>query len=543
MKKIISFTFLPVFILVLLSFYHLVTAQASHSRPRDDKQFTLLGTGDLQGRMEPSAHTIKLGIEKKQYAVVGGIERIATIIEDCKSRSTGSICVVSSGDDLMGRFFHFFQGKAIFTLMNQAGYDIIAFGNHEFDHGPGTLAESLENTGFTPLCSDLSTTDSVMKDHCKNFILRPYDGFMVGFFSLMTEDFPFVTSAGNVELIGANISTARKMVATLRQEGADLIIAISHIGLNQDRKVARAVDGIDIIFGGHSHSYLEKMEKIGDTYIINGGEKGSAVVRLDLSLDRHNQILANSVRYSLIPVKETTQTHPEVSHTLETFVRQLPETIILGTTETVWDLSKQSLRSGESPVADMINDLVLAKFDVDLVLNNAGLFRGQKQYPAGNVTDKMLHEIDEFNNDIYLLEISGKYIREILEHSANLIGKGGFLQIGGIRFTLDTGGQSQQLSQIDQKWQVTSIGNKVSNITILDKEKGWLPLDPQKEYRMASNGFLVRNGGDHYFWFNTFGSNIRNSYSTVYSVLAETIANQKVLNPTDPDGRIQITGP
>jgi len=100
----------------------------------------------------------------------------------------------------------------------------------------------------------------------------------------------------------------------------------------------------------------------------------------------------------------------------------MPAAIVLGKTETTWNLSKSSVRSGESTVADLVNDLILDKFEVDVVVNNGGAFRGNKEYLPGPVTDTMLHEIDEFENDVYLLKIQGKYLKEILEHSASQTG-------------------------------------------------------------------------------------------------------------------------
>ncbi len=532
-------------LIILLAFLtfslcpHLLPVRHIYAQHSGNKYFSLLGTADLQGLLEPSPSVVNLGSEKKSVSVVGGIERIATIIKDNRNNSQGPLIVVSLGDDLMGQYFHYFHGKAILPLMVQAGYDIFALGNHEFDRGPGVLAEAIENANITPLCSDLDISNSSLGNRCDRFTVRQYDGFSVGFFSLMTEAFSTVTTTGNVKPIDTNITVAKEMVTILQQKKVDLIVALSHIGVQQDKKVASAVDGIDIIFGGHSHKYLDSLVTVNNTYIINGGEKGPAMVRLDVTLDKNNEILPASVKYTLIPVVDSILPHPLVSSALSKFKKELPQKVILGTTKTMWDLSKGSLRNSESSVADMITDLIKKKFNVDIALINSGSLRGNKSYPIGFVTDKMLREIDEFNNDIQHLQISGKVIVEILEHSANMINKGGFLQVSGIRYTINTNNTAQQLTSKGLK-RIIAAGSKISNVTVWDKKFGWVPIDLSKTYTIATTTFLAQNGGDHYYWFKKFGEKSHNTYSTIYSILAEEITHSKTLNPAPIDGRILV---
>lgn len=146
------------------------------------KQLTFIGTADLQGHLESALRSIDLGGEGQKTDVVGGIARIATLIKDIINQSPGPVIVLSSGDDLMGRYFHTFNGKAIFTLLDTAGYEILALGNHEFDRGPGLLAQALEKTKFTTLCSDLAIKGTVMEDSCQPLLIRKYHTVQIGFF-------------------------------------------------------------------------------------------------------------------------------------------------------------------------------------------------------------------------------------------------------------------------------------------------------------------------------------------------------------------------
>jgi 5'-nucleotidase len=207
----------------------------------------------------------------------------------------------------------------------------------------------------------------------------------------------------------------------------------------------------------------------------------------------------------------------------------------------VWDLSRAALRSRESAVADMVTDLIRNQFKVDVVLNNGGSFRGDAIYPPGPVTDTMLAEIDEFESNIYLLTIQGKYLRQILEHSASQIGRGGFLQVSGIQFTIDPEAPPQQLSTPNSTdYSISQPGERIHNIRILSANGDWLPLDPKQHYRLAANDFLVKRGGDRYYWFKKYGRNIQNTYSTMGGIITDSFRQHEVVNPKKPDGRITI---
>ena len=528
-------------IVLLLTLYGVAACAPQAPSPAPAEKLTLIGTGDLQGRLEAAPHTARITESGQKIKIAGGISRLAFLIKQIKQESDNPVLVVSSGDDLMGRYFHQFSGKAIFTLMAMSGYEVLALGNHEFDHGPGVLAEALASVSLPALCSDLEVQATVMKSSCQPYLLRDYQGLTIGFFSLMTENFPVVTVTGKVQIRDSQAAVAREMIDLLRKQGAQVIIAITHIGTARDRNLAAKVAGIDIIFGGHSHNYQANVERVNNTLIVNGGEKGAALVRLDVPLDGANRPLPAAATYSLLPVTTDIKPDPGVEEHLAQYRRQLPATTVLGRTDKEWNLSRAALRSRESAVADMVTDLIRNQFKVDVVLNNAGSFRGDAIYPPGPVTDTMLAEIDEFESNIYLLTIQGKYLRQILEHSASRIGQGGFLQVSGIQFTIDPEARPQQLTTPNSTdYSISQPGERIQNIRILSANGAWLPLDPEQHYRLAANDFLVKRGGDRYYWFKKYGRNIQNTYSTMGGVITDSFRQHEVVNPKTPDGRITI---
>ncbi|MCK4681347.1 hypothetical protein KAT82_09475, partial [bacterium] len=203
---------------------------------------TIIGTADLQGMLEPSIMKLDADRDGKEEEVsAGGIARIATLIRQIQDETENPVVVVSAGDDLMNRYFHTFKGEAIFGLMSDAGYELYALGNHEFDKGPDVLAAALDHTEFECICTDLAVEDTPLEGRCAPWIVKDYDGLKVGFFSLMTEAFPYVTSGKSVEMTGTNLETAHRVVRELREAGARLVVGLTHVGYERDIEIARSV--------------------------------------------------------------------------------------------------------------------------------------------------------------------------------------------------------------------------------------------------------------------------------------------------------------
>ena len=496
---------------------------------------TIAGTADLQGMMEPSTQKIDLNFDgKKEEMEMGGIARIATIFKKLKAENPATV-TVSTGDDLMNRFFHTYKGKAIMGLISDAGYDIVVFGNHEFDKGSDVLAEALEGTKFDVLCSDLDVSHSALKGKCKPWLIKELDGVKVGFFSLITEDLPVVSAERNVTMISDNVTIAKEKIATLKENGAELIVALTHIGYKEDRKLAKQVKGIDLIFGGHSHHYVKKMGHINGTAIVNGGEMGSQIIKVDIPLNSDRKVQRKDITMTKIPVTDKTEADKAIEAKVAAYVEKFPAAIVLGRTEAEWDMHSAVTRKQESPVAEMINDMMRKQFKVDIVLNNGGAFRGNKIYKPGPVTDTMLKEIDEFRQYAYTLKLKGKYLKDILEWSAASYGQGGFLQPSGIRYRITLSKQPM----VKKGEEIIKKGERVDKIQVLIDGK-WQAVDPEREYKVLSNSFMVQDGGDGYFWFKKYGSDIQNTFSTFYSIMADYLFKEKVLTPGKPDGRIEV---
>jgi len=507
-------------------------------------EFTIIGLGDIHGQLDSYTSmedTDGDGVDETVSR--GGIARIATLIRGAEEENPGTVAVVFSGDGLSDTYFHAFKGRAIYGLMSEAGFEVAAFGNHEFDKGPQELATAVASSDFDWVCTDLAVANTALDGLCAPYVIEEYDGLTVGYFSLITEGLPYLSSPGDVALTGSNVETATRAVDELRAEGAQVVVALTHVGLDEDIELAQQVSGIDIIFGGHSHSYVEEAVRVGDTFIVPGGYGGSHLMRIDLRTDADGMMDETSFNYTMLPISGAVPEAADVAERLAVYRDSLPDAIVLGQTDVAWDLSSSAVRGGESPVANLINDSMREKFRVDMVLNNAGAFRGKRVFEPGPVTDVMLRSIDEFGNDAIMFTIEGRRLKQILERSAASFGEGGLLHASGLRYVIDLSRTPQEIGQNEAGgWSVVVQGQRVSDIQVEAEDGSWEPLDPESEYRVLSNSFLVDKSGDGYFWFGEYGRDMENTYSTFYSILEEIVNGEGVLNPGPPDGRLKVTG-
>lgn len=499
------------------------------------KTISIVGTADLQGMLEPSVQNIDIdGDGKREKIEMGGISHLATLYKQLKKKNPNTV-IVSAGDDLMGRYFHIFRGRAILGMMSEAGYEIVALGNHEFDKGSNVLASSLEGTKFTTLCSDLNVSASALKGKCVPYVIKKLDNVKVGFFSLITEGLLKSNNEKKITFLDRNVPMAKKMVKLLKDKGADIIVLVSHIGYKVDRALAKQVKGIDVIFGGHSHSYIKKLGYINNTAIINGGEQGSQVVKVDIPLDANNHAIAKEITMTKIPITSKYIADVEVKKRLQVFQKKLPKSIVLGVTKRDWVMDSKLNRRNESTVANMINDLLRKKYKVDIAINNAGTFRGKRVYEKGKITNRMLKEIDEFGNYAFILTLKGKYIRAILEQSASNYGTGGFMHVSGLKYTITLPNKIQKV----EHEKIVEKGTRLTEAKVLQNGK-WVELKPEKEYSVLTNAYIAQQGGDGYFWFAKYGTDFQNTYATLASIMAEELEEKKELTPKEKDGRLIV---
>jgi 5'-nucleotidase len=300
----------------------------SQLKGQTEKKITILHTNDLHSRLTgfapESAYT---PVTVNDDKTIGGFARIAAIIKAEKESNTGTTLVFDAGDFMMGTLFPSLEKKTGFQLrlMKVMGYDAIALGNHEYDFGPEWLAGVISTSGSKGEIPSLldgnamfdkkdGKDDALEKLFSENLVSRKLvltkDGIKIGVFSILGKDADGVAPKAAPVTFAKQSSFAKKMVKELQSEKCDIIICISHSGVlkekngewgGEDVELARAVKGIDLIIGGHSHTRLDQPIIVNGIPIVQTGEFGQFVGRLSLTYS-DGKLRVES--YKLIPVDD-----------------------------------------------------------------------------------------------------------------------------------------------------------------------------------------------------------------------------------------------
>ena len=308
---------------------------------QSERRLVLLYTNDMHSRLTgfgPESYYTPL--TTNDDSTTGGFARIATIIKEEKERNGERTLVLDAGDFLMGTLFQHLEPKSGFQLplMRKMGYDVVCIGNHEFDYGPGKLAEivtSSSKNGELPVIllgnavfSDKDSNDDSLEELYKSEkILRKFiltrNGIKTGFFSLMGKVADDNAAYATPVTFSKQIPFAKRMVKELRNEGCELIICLSHSGIDPDKKggwtgedveLARKVKGIDVIISGHTHTLLDKPLIVNGIPIVQAGDYGRYVGRLSLKLEGGKVTIDSS---SLYKVDDKIQGDPFINASIE----------------------------------------------------------------------------------------------------------------------------------------------------------------------------------------------------------------------------------
>jgi 5'-nucleotidase len=252
---------------------------------------TILHTNDIHSRIEP----IPLESPDRRSADKGGLLRVAAYIAQVKKENRYML-VFDSGDFSQGTpYYNMFKGDVEVQLMNTIGYDAGTIGNHEFDFGLDNMARLFGMAKFPIVCANYDVRGTVLEGLVKPYIILKKRGLKIGVFGLGTKLSGMVQSFNYEGVVYQDpFEMAAKTAAELKGKGCDLVICLSHLGFKGsakdsvcDMELARRTRNIDIILGGHSHTFIEepvycKNPDGKDVYITQMGKSGIYVGRVDI---------------------------------------------------------------------------------------------------------------------------------------------------------------------------------------------------------------------------------------------------------------------
>ena len=306
-----------------------------------DKKIIILHTNDMHSRLTgygPESSYTPMSINDDK--TVGGFARIASIIKSEKEKFPSGTIAVDAGDFLMGTLFQALEVKTGFQLhfMKKIGYDVACFGNHEYDFGPEKLASIIKSAlsqGEIPkmlignsVFDEKDKGDDQLEELFRNnklsrSLVLPVNELKVGFFSLIGINAAKDAPKSAPVKFEKQTAFAKRMVKELRNEKCDIIICLSHSGVEKDKKgewdgedveLAENVKGINLIIGGHTHTRLDVPIMVNNIPIVQAGDKGRFVGRLALSWNGTSLKVED---YKLLPVDDRIMGDSEINDLVE----------------------------------------------------------------------------------------------------------------------------------------------------------------------------------------------------------------------------------
>ncbi|MGG6310814.1 5'-nucleotidase C-terminal domain-containing protein [Paenibacillus macerans] len=478
-------------------------------------------TGGTEGFQLRVLHT------NDTHAHLDNIPRRVTAVNAARNDHT---LLLDAGDVFSGTlYFNQFNGLADLYFMNELKYDAMTFGNHEFDKGPATLAEFVKQAQFPFVSANLDfSSESALKGLSHAGLGKPGEsgriypaivkdvaGDKVGIIGLTTPETTALSSPGPGIKFADEALSAQKQVDALEAEGINKIIVLSHLGYTVDQKLAEAVDGIDIIVGGHSHTKLSAPEvhhaEAEPTLIVQTGEYNQNLGQLDVTFDETGKLKTWKGELIALDAKDANdkfviQGNAAAEAKLKEYAAPLEELkqTVIGETDVDLDGERGSVRKQETNLGDLIADGMRSKVmsivkesDVKgyVTIQNGGGIRAS--IGTGEITLGDLLTTMPFGNNLTALKMTGAEIIAALENGVSGVenGEGRFPQVSGLRFYYDSTKSGEAID--DVTGEKTRTGQRIVKVQIQNENGSFADIDPKAYYIVATNSFMA-GGGDFY---------------------------------------------
>lgn len=509
-------TILGILLLLLFSFFSCTTPSDHGLSKEPIHHLVVLHTNDHHG------HPLKFPYDPGKDA--GGLPARATLVERIR-KDHPHVLLVDAGDLNTGRSeSNLFKAAPDIEGYNTLRYDAMALGNHEFDNPLDILRQQMASARFPFLSANLRTKEGAL--FTKSHIVKEFEGFKVAVFGLTMKETPRVTNPHNVRdlVFMDEIETARVLVPRLREE-ADLVIGLTHLGITENadsgsKRLASAVNGIDVIVDGHSHTRLESPIVVrnpsGDnTLLVQAWKWGLVLGRLDLWIQGGR---VRDSRFEAVPIDLSIPEDEALLKLLQPYAVEAESRLseVIGFADAPFPIS--NTRNEETAIGNLVADSMQwfgAKWGADFAVQNRGGIRND--LPAGPVSLKSIYDMIPFENSIFIISLKGDDVVRLFDFMASIpAGSGAFPQF------------SREVSAV-----LDRTARRFKNILIHGS-----PIDPKKTYRIATNSFLAA-GGDGYMVFPDEGKGW-DTAALQQPVLIEYIKGRGGRLTPALDGRITI---
>lgn len=505
-----------IMVITLLALAAISALPAGAQQNGQDFTLTILHTNDVHARVDQfdSSGNSCDAEEAAANECFGGAARLKTVVEQVRAETPNTV-LLDAGDQFQGTlFYNQYRGGEAQEMMTLLGYQAMTIGNHEFDNGPGPLGSFGRGVKFLLVSANIdASAEPELAGLINPYTILEVGGQQIGVIGATTAEADILSSPGPNVKFNEVAPAVGAAVDELTAAGVNKIIALTHIGYLADLELAKAVPGLDVIVGGHSHTLLSNTDPAAagsyptviagadgsQTLVVTDGSWAKALGRLDVTFNGEGVVTGYAgepilLDSSVVQDDAVRSRVNALAGPIEALRNQ-----VIGTAIVDIDGERAACRFAECTMGDLIADAVLWKSQTNgaqMVITNGGGIRASIK--AGNVTVGDVLTVLPFGNMIATFELNGAEVVQALENGVSRAenpdneGTGRFPQVAGLRYSWDP---------------ARPVGSRITAVEVKNVDGSYSPIDLTATYQVASNDFM-RGGGDGYEVFVT----ARNAY-------------------------------
>ncbi|MEI6173060.1 MAG: bifunctional UDP-sugar hydrolase/5'-nucleotidase [Bacteroidota bacterium] len=397
------------------------------------------------------------------HAKIDNMAKLAYLADSLR-RFHADVFLVAAGDNFTGNPVVDMipdKGYPMIDLMNRCGFDVSAVGNHEFDMGQDFLNKRLDQAKFPFICCNADASGAMVHPFSPYLVLNTKNGISIALLGIIQLDENGLPSSHPSKMTGIRFTSgiAKAKEYTWLKERYGILVALSHLGVLDDKVLADSIPQFDLIIGGHSHTLLEQPLMENGVMIVQAGSGLKYIGKTTLQVENGHVI---SRQDEVIPLSVLKKENQEVRKLIDRYNDNKEFSKVIGEAE--------KPLSGPDELGSLMTDALTSQLNVDFAFQNRGGIRSSEMI-KGDITLKDLYKLDPFNNQVVIFKMNAEEIRSLICYGYKLE-KDIDLQVSGMTYTLTDNGKGL-----------------CAGVTMNDNTGK--PLDQAREYTVAMNNYMA----------------------------------------------------
>lgn len=407
---------------------------------------------------------------------LGGFAELKALI--AKKKTSPANTIVTFGGDMRPATVDGtpLESLEMLEVLNDMKLDAAIFGNHEFDEGTEKTLQFVEKANFPWICTNTLDDKKQPFGGSPRYKIRKIGRFKIALIGVLTPETTALSNPGKGVFFAPVVESAKATVKKLKTEEVDVIVALTHLTLEEDKELLAKVPEIDIILGGHEHDPITTF--VGGRMIHKSGNNAEYLGVIDIDLDKKGEQVCLKHQWEMVPVSGV-RADPKLQKRLLSYKAQASKTYetVLAKTEVDIESSHTSVRSKQTPLGSLAADALREIMQAEIAFINGGSIRGSKAYPAGaTLTLKDVTQEFAFKNTAVVREITGKQLKGMLEAALALTPDptASYPHISGFTVVYDAGKPK---------------GKKIVHIM-----RNGLPISDKEKLMLATTNYVAAGG-------------------------------------------------